>query len=72
MKSVWEPASCLSPELVAEYEEGVQRELVDDVFSSGGESLYILFSSGVLAPSLPKRPRIIIPTPQDDSTGISG
>ena len=71
MKSTWEPTSCLSPELVAEYEEGVQRELVDDVFTSGGESLHILSSSSVLAPSLPKRPRIIIPT-QDDSKGISG
>ena len=58
--STWEPVSSLPSELIAEYEDGVVRELVDDTFSSGGETLHSLSSiqsSRSRTPSA-KRPRL--------------
>ena len=54
--STWESASSLPSELIAEYEDGLQRELVDDSFYSGGETIHVL-SSSPITPSA-KRPRL--------------
>lgn len=43
-KCEWEPESSLPPELVAEYNEGVEQELVDEVYSSGGRTLHTICS----------------------------
>ena len=45
---MWEPESSLPPGLVAEYNEGVERELVESVYSSGGRTLHTLSSQPVL------------------------
>lgn len=41
---VWEPESSIPPGLIAEYDKGVQRELVEEVFSSGGRTLHTIVS----------------------------
>jgi hypothetical protein len=52
----WEPESSLPPGLVAEYNEGVERELVESVYSSGGRTLHTLSSQPLLNQA--KRPRV--------------
>ena len=58
--STWEPASTLPSELITEYEEGVQRKLMDDKYFSGGETVHTL-SSAPITHSV-KRPRIENPS----------
>ena len=55
-KCVWEPESNLPPELISEYNEGVERELVEDVYSSGGRTLHTVYSQSLTHPT--KRPRV--------------
>lgn len=50
-KCEWEPESSLPPELVAEYNEGVERELVDEVYSSGGRTLHTICSQPLSRPA---------------------
>ena len=54
--ATWEPASTLPAELVSEFESGMHRELVDNTYSSGGETVHTLVSRPVV-PSV-KRPRM--------------
>ena len=36
----WESASALPSDLIQEYEDGLQREVLDATFSSGGETIH--------------------------------
>ncbi len=42
--TTWEPASCLPPSLISEYEKGVQRDIDEDVFTSGGQTIHTVSS----------------------------
>ena len=53
---VWEPESALPPRLIEEYNNGVQRELIEEVHSSGGKHLHHI-SSQPLSNTV-KRPRL--------------
>lgn len=59
-ESTWEVTSCLPADLIAEYEGGVLRELVDDAFSSEGKTVHSLSSRPSLASATQsaKRPRL--------------
>ena len=58
--STWEPVSSLPSVLVAEFEKGVQRQLVDHTFSSGGETVHTL-SSRPITQSV-KKPGMDVPS----------
>ena len=58
-KCTWEPESSLPPGLIAEYNEGVERELIESVYSSGGRTLHTLSSQPLLHPA--KRPCVDVP-----------
>lgn len=51
MDTTWEPASTLPSKLVAEFESGIQQEVVDNKFSSGGETIHTLSSRVVTPPA---------------------
>ena len=57
-KCVWEPEASLPANIVAEYDKGVQRELVDEVYSSGGRTLHTISSQPLSNPA--KKPRVDI------------
>ena len=44
-QSNWESAASLPSDLIQEYEDGLQREVVHSTFSSGGETIYSLYST---------------------------
>ena len=46
----WEPESGLSPELGTEYNSGVEHDLRDDVYSSGGRILHTISSQALSRP----------------------
>ena len=54
--TTWEPASCLPPSIISEFECGVQRDLTENIFSSGGQTLHTICSQATT--SLVKRPRL--------------
>jgi len=67
--STWEPLSSLPSKLVEEYEAGFQREVVDEAFTSAGQTLHTLSSiCNREARSKTKKPRIS--EPSTDSTGL--
>ena len=49
--STWEPASCLPPTIVSEFESGVQRDLTENIFSSGGQTLHVVCSQATVPPA---------------------
>ena len=51
---VWEPESALPPRLIEEYNNGVQRQLIDEVYSSDGRNLHHISSQPLS--NTPKRP----------------
>lgn len=55
--TTWEPASALSSGLVEEYECGVDREVINTAFSSGGETIHTLTSQPAATGSH-KKPRV--------------
>lgn len=63
MDTTWEPASTLPSELVAEFESGIQRQVVDDKFSSGGQTIHPLTSRVVTPPA--KRQKVDTPVSTD-------
>lgn len=63
MDTTWEPASTLPSELVAEFESGIQRQVVDDKFSSGGQTIHTLTSRVVTPPA--KRQKVDTPVSTD-------
>ena len=65
-KSTWEVSSSLPKQLVDELENGVHRDLIDETFTSGGETVHILSSMPVSQQSI-KRLKLDIPsTPKID------
>lgn len=40
----WEPASCIPPDLISEFESGIRRNIGDEQVSTGGGSIHTLSS----------------------------
>ena len=59
-ESGWESAASLPKDLIQEYEDGLQREVVEATFSSGGETVHSLYSActGTSGELLSKRPKL--------------
>ena len=55
-KCKWEPESALPSKLIEEFNHGLQRELVEDVYSSGGRHLHQISSQPTSDSA--KRPRL--------------
>ena len=67
-KSTWVSASSVPSQLIREYEGGLQREIVNEKFTSAGQTIHTLSSTALLsAVSPPKRVRVDMPT--SDNTG---
>ena len=49
-KCVWEPESALPHDIIAEFNSGIERDLVDDVYSSGGRTLHTISSQPLSPP----------------------
>ena len=54
--TTWEPASCLPPSIISEYERGVERDIAEDIFTSGGQTIHTVSSKTTT--SSVKRPRL--------------
>ena len=54
--TTWEPASCLPPSIISEYESGDQRDIAKDIFTSGGQTIHTVSSK--ITTSSVKRPRL--------------
>lgn len=54
--STWEPSSCLPSSGISDFENGVQRDLAESVFSSGGQTVHSVYSQATT--SAAKRPRL--------------
>lgn len=67
--STWVSAASLPMHMISEYEDGVRREVVEEKFSSGGQTIHTLTSQSMQVLSAPqnKRPRIDIPS--SETTG---
>lgn len=59
--STWEVSSSLPKQLVDEFENGVHRDLIDETFTSGGETVHTLSSTPVSRQSV-KRLKLDIPS----------
>ena len=46
-KCIWEPESALPLALIEEFNSGVQRELIEEVYSSGGRNLHHITSQTI-------------------------
>ena len=57
--TTWEICTSLPKQLVKEFENGVHRSVVDESFSSGGETLHTLSSKPASHHSI-KRPKLDI------------
>lgn len=43
-ESSWEPAASIPSSIIEEFEEGVQREVQKEAYTSGGQTIYTLSS----------------------------
>lgn len=66
--SSWEHASSLPTSLVKDYEDGVQRELHIESFSSGGQTLFQPLKK-FKTPRQPKQPRVDLRTMMCSTVG---
>ena len=54
--TTWEPSTCLPSSVISDYENGIQKDLAESVFSSGGQTIHSVYSE--VTTSLAKRPRL--------------
>ena len=47
LATTWEMSSSLPKQLVDEFECGIQRDIIDEAFTSGGETVHTLSSKPV-------------------------
>lgn len=67
--SAWVSASSLPMHMISEYEDGVRREIVEEKFSSGGQTIHTLSSQSMQVLSGPQKKRPRIDMPSSETTG---
>lgn len=70
--STWEQATSLPPSLVDDYEQGVQRELKKESFTSGGETIHTLSVTRNDMNDTPPPQKLPRLDPDDHDTANSG
>lgn len=71
-ESSWEPASSLPSDIIEEYESGIQRDVQEKSYTSGGQTIYTLLSareSNSAAQPHTKKPRLDKSTIESSNSG---
>lgn len=67
-ESSWEPESSLPKELVQDFEQGIQHDIHEDVFASGGQYLHTISTKRCESPEKPLQKKICLETSTIESS----